>query len=499
MMNNPQHPKQPLVWILSIAIVLSGIVALTDAATPDKEASGQPTVSGPRQVLASLGIDADRFAALADGKPWTPADQEVLLRILYRMPWIPLSDIQRWAKTPDLARLTDDPGAHRGEVYRLQGRTVAVEVLRVSPEMASRLDLPAYFRVELKLPDGRQAIVYARQGPHTWKTHPPSDQLAGALGFFLKLGADANGKSVPIFVAPRIAWYAGTLLGSLGMDQGLLEEVWQEEDAGGPEGPGSAAKIDVGRLRLTSRDRQAFYQMLAAVGRAAPGQLLDDAELSLRKANRTSDSVVPLFNNPKTQLGRLVLLAGTARRIVPIQIDDQDLVAQLGFDHYFELYLFTDDSQENPLVFCVRQLPPGMPTGEGPEFREYARVAGFFFKTWAYRRADSSSPGKMQWQLAPLLIGREPVWLPQTDRTSPHGGLIAGTLLLIFAGFLLMVWLYRRSDRRRGQPAGGSQATWSPPTSDEVPRPQHEPDFNGLAEIDSQQAPEIDDPGGPRP
>jgi hypothetical protein len=160
-----------------------------------------------------------------------------------------------------------------------------------------------------------------------------------------------------------------------------------------------------------------------------------------------------LFNEPKTQLGRLVVLSGTARRVIPIRISDEDLVARLGMDRYYEIYLFTDDSQGNPVVFCVRELPPGMPIGEGPEFGEHLTIAGFFFKTWAYRRADATSPGRTEWQLAPLLIGREPVWSPGPSLHSGagYGVLTVGALLVFLAGLFLLVWHYHRSDRKARQ------------------------------------------------
>ena len=61
--------------------------------------------------------------------------------------------------------------------------------------------------------------------------------------------------------------------------------------------------------------------MLAAVGRAEPGQLLRQAEAELPQVPRRvapdrpgrppGYSVKPLFNEPETQRGRLVELLGT--------------------------------------------------------------------------------------------------------------------------------------------------------------------------------------------
>ncbi|MEI8190144.1 MAG: hypothetical protein WCI75_10560, partial [candidate division NC10 bacterium] len=47
----------------------------------------------------------------------------------------------------------------------------------------------------------------------------------GALGAFLKIGPKTGKQSPLIFVAPRLAWYSDDLLGRLGMDYGLLDDL----------------------------------------------------------------------------------------------------------------------------------------------------------------------------------------------------------------------------------------------------------------------------------
>jgi hypothetical protein len=206
--------------------------------------------------------------------------------------------------------------------------------------------------------------------------------------------------------------------------------------------------------------------MLDAVARAQPGQLLREADEQLKQADvklkRTDEqgsehySVVPLFMEPQGQRGRLVALSGRTRRVVRIGVEDPDIVARFGIDHYYEISLFTDDSQDNPVVFCVRELPHGMPTGDGPEYLEQVRVAGFFFKLWTYHLAPSGevsendrSRGAFR-QPAPLLIGLQPVWYPQQPTPiSPVAGAIAGGLfLLALLGVWLALWRSGRSDKR---------------------------------------------------
>ncbi len=225
---------------------------------------------------------------------------------------------------------------------------------------------------------------------------------------------------------------------------------------------------------LTKKDRAAFYAMLAAAGRAKPGELVRRAEEDLPKvaakrrwtdpAGQVLYSVVPLFNEPKEEEGQLVALRGTARLVEEVHVDEPDIVAQYGIDHYYQLMLFTEDSQGNPLTFCVRELPKGMPFGNVPRYGESVLVAGFFFKTWSYpvRRSPDEviKPGesKTRLQLSPLLIGRSVVWRPPPK---PAGQTRTNVIVgVLFIAGMLVVWLVawrsmRREHRWVDQALGG--------------------------------------------
>ncbi len=461
------------------------VTQATSAPEAQNPASGERS-PGPRELLALYGVDDNQFAILADRQPWQASEDEVLMKIFYRLPNLRLLDLERWSQPLDLEELVEKPAVHRGSVYRLSGLAVSVNELHLAAEMAERLGLNRYYRVEIKLDTGARAVVFARKVPNAWRNSAELPASAAALGFFLKLGEQVQGKPAAIFVAPRIQWYPESLLGRLGMDMGLLDEVMQEEITGGSKG--AASGIDIRKLRLTAKDREAFYQMLAAVGRAEPGQLLREARRQPASSGPDAYSVVPLFNQPQTQVGKLVALSGTAKRIIPIPIDDADIRERLGIERYYEIYLFTDDSQGNPLVFCVRDLPPGMPTGEGSQFGEDMTIAGFFFKTWAYRRGSEESSAGVQWQLAPLLIGRDPLWAPATPaQLDPTTGVIAGgAFVLVMGGLALLVWLWGRSDRkartftieRQLAPQSGIALEQLSLDAD------GKPDFSGLAEMD---------------
>ena len=461
-----------------------------DLSRPSAEAAPKGKVAGPRELLELYGIDASHFARLVDGQPWEAGEDEILMKIFYRLPSLRGIEMQRWAQPLSMAELTGRPDSHRGEVYRLEGRAVSVDTLHPVPEIARRLGLSRYYRVELELSGGHRAAVFAREIPIAWTKDAEWNEPAAALGFFLKIEGQEDA-AVPVFAAHRIAWYPDTLLGKLGMDVGLLDRVWAEEMSGGPSGTGK--DVDIAKLRLSGKDREAFYELLAAAGRAQRGQLIGEARKHLAATGRQSYSVVPLFNQPKTQLGELVVLTGNARRILRIPVDDQEIRSRLAMDHYYEIYLFTDDSQDNPLVFCVREVPAGMPTGEGPQFSEAITVAGFFFKTWAYRRTAQDDPGKVQWQLAPLLIGREALWLPapSSKPDTVYEVVGGGIILLVVAGLALLGWSFSRTTRKSRQyTTGRRHSTDTGPTLAQMDfAGDGKPDFSGLAEGQSNTAP----------
>jgi hypothetical protein len=219
------------------------------------------------------------------------------------------------------------------------------------------------------------------------------------------------------------------------MDVGLLDEVDN-------------------RRPITGRDREAFYQLMAAAARSKPGELLRAADARLQQSGEESYSVYPLFRQDQSQKGRLVALTGMAREVVRIPVDDPDIVARFGIDHYYQIALFTDDSQGNPIYFCVRELPQGMPTGAGPRFGEDVRVAGFFLKTWVYRTvADPAAPYEEKpgrGPVAPRLIGRDLVWYRQPERSSSViAGAIAGGLFVVaLLGVWVAIWRFNRGDRQ---------------------------------------------------
>ena len=423
-----------------------------------------------RELLSLAGWDAKRLSALQLGDALSETNRSELAQLLWRLKRF---DSPRLAVLAHDGRLTDADASSdvAGELVALNGLVTKVVRRELPAELATRLEMPAYYECEMTLAgDAGQAKIIAARVPTAWLDMESLDERATAGGVFIRLLSHDQQSPHGLFVSPEIAWYpvepnapyvslGKSILGQLGVDVGLFDLIRQ-------------------RRPITSAERDSFYQVLGAAGRLGTNQLdrfarqqlpfiaqrwaaeerklaesaADPARLQLARevqarAAKGLYSVAPLFNDAANQVGELVVLEGTVRRVTPIDVDNF---------RYYELDLFTDDSQNNPIVVCVRQLPPGFPIGNN--LHEPVRVAGFFFKSWSFRsrRANLASANgevpaaaDMQ-QFAPLVIGRSPLVLPPADDAGRHffGVVAAGMFVLLLAGIWAVGWWLAREDRR---------------------------------------------------
>ena len=295
--------------------------------------------------------------------------------------------------------------------------------------------------------------VLADHVPKAWPRNARIDEPASVIGLPLSEGPGPAGDGQPataptiLLAAPSVSWFPPTTLGALGMDYGLFDSV----------GDGQ---------KLVAGDTEAFYAVLAAMGRATTA--------GIASAAGPSGDIIPLINPASgwfaQHRGDPVTFAGVARRATRIEIDDPLRRRQLGTDHYWELFVFVPTplikvhgklQEDYPVVCCVRTLPEGMPTGQ--QIGERVQVSGFAFKRYGYPLPDlriSTSQGsedqKGQRQETALLIGREATWLPApspTREVNTLGWVFLSIASVIGIALALAAWSFARDSRRRDRQA----------------------------------------------
>ena len=257
------------------------------------------------------------------------------------------------------------------------------------------------------------------------------------------------------------------------------------------------------------------------------------ASAVLQRASQNGYSIAPLFLEPQAQVGCLTMVEGVARRAVKIVIGaengsptasqaakrqaakassssaDKANVAQPAAQRadqqwpdlvnanplqndsparpghfppapacYYELEVFTADSQNLPVVCCISRLPEHFPCGDS--IREPVRVAGVFFKSWLYRTRqtkDHNRTGHRSRLSVPIVIGAAAERQPASSAQAGWWPLAAGIgfLTLMAALWATMIWHARR-DRRtrqqlriRGLPATGLTPQWLDTHEDRSP------------------------------
>jgi len=418
-----------------------GISALgQDASRPTgSQAASEPAaeeveegIESPQAMFALLGIGPEIWERLRAGPGQT--EETDPWQVLYSLRRFRAGDLSRWTIVDwESQEELNNLEKTQGDLLRVEGTLEEIAAIELPAGLAARFEMPRVYRCRIaREGNGERVTLLVREVPRAWKMGDLSEQVS-AVGVLLGPSGeggpdDAGGV---LLAASRLAWHPDTPLGRLGMDVGLLDEVAQ-------------------RVPMKERERDAFYQMLDAVGS------FEEPEQA-----RAPDSVVPLFNDPGGQVGRLVELVGIARRAIRVPVPDEEVRQRLGIDYYFEVELFTPDSQGNPLVCCLRELPEGMP--EGDRIAENVWLWAFFLKVWSFEtrgevmKDERAAPR----QLAPLLVGRTLHWRrdPLANPSSLTGWIGMAALVGVLAAVGLASWRLTRSDRRERAKIAQIEAT----------------------------------------
>lgn len=387
-----------------------------------------------------------------DGVAWQP--EENLLLFQFRIKEMPLTLLEKWSQPLEaLSSWEDYPSeecdAHRFEAFRIDGNLKDVQKFSYSLEETQRYRVAEYYLCRVQLADGREIQLFCNQIPESLlhEKLPESSVRVGAHAIFLKKGEMVEGKPLFYLLTHRLSWYPNTPLGKLGMDYGLFDDLDSQEL------PANATRSRSRDLRLSLRNRECFYQMLYTVGRIPPDEwkaILHESHATTppqrREKNSSYHSVVPLFVKPIQERGNFFWIRGTARQIVPVQVEDEDIIQRLGITRYYEIFLYPQDSQDNPVTVLVRRLPKNIVPGDSPGYRVELAVPAFFFNTWGYRSMDAE--GKPLVRLSPLLMGGPPKLVsPPKSNTMLWFQILAGSvfaILMILATF--SYFLFARND-----------------------------------------------------
>lgn len=429
-----------------------------------------------------LNIDEPRWNEIDDGENLSGLKREMLLFLFERMETrLPRSFLLEAAKTLEeanlsLEQLLSEPQKYRGEVFTLRGDAVFAEEYPAIPVEQSRYNVQKFYRVKVRLFPGVEVFVYARAIPEKWRLSEPIYEPVKATGVYLfrdPIATENEEKSafLPAFVSPRVEWYpSDSLLGNIGFDLGLFDKV-PTQPVGllkvSKDVPFLRSRIDFQMLRWTDRDIEPFYSLLSATAKTKKGELDQIALDELKPEKRERSSVIEIFNHPEENQGELLIISGIAKRISPVMIESEEIQKRFGLLRYYEVYLYTPESGENPVIVCVTHLPEGMPIGSDDTFAEEVTVTGFFYKTWAYK-IDATKTRRYlveeleqsvkdrsisSWQFAPVLVGRGVIWHPDTTRNNtPPGGSQAMYAMLVLLILLLGIWFMYRFRRAPEKP-----------------------------------------------
>ncbi len=449
-----------------------------------------------REILELAGVDPEKLSQFGQDANFKNDDWPIITQILYRLRQFPDKQLELWSKKADLGRWLEEADVPIGELHEISGHVESCEVLSPPQQLAESNSLPVLYRCQFKSNSpGLSGTLFTRQIPQRWK---PGQSMADPVLFYgVLLQHSISEKQCHVFMlADRVAWYpqqgvptGQLLLARNGMDVALLDEIIQRQPF---------------VLPTISRESEAFYSCLAALGRTNQEELISrcqeniiavaekwrhafddlqgqhqEAKKQLALASTPEDqqkwkkketllrerrsvaaaiikqsklglsSLGPFFLNPEQEVGELVQLEGVARRAIRIVVPERPEIGA-----YYELEIFTSEAkylENRPVVCCVNRLPEGFPQGD--LIREPVRIYGMFFKSWLYRTRNIQEErgGETEGQLrlyTPLVLADSPVWIRSAAVHQRPWDLWAGIAFLVM---LAAFWLnfVRVSHRKR--------------------------------------------------
>ncbi len=215
---------------------------------------------------------------------------------------------------------------------------------------------------------------------------------------------------------------------------------------------------------VRAEERDVFYYVLAKVQQVDQQKLKEAARQFLAKRRqlfpdeqvRNGRRPFPVFvdmyrcsDKPKVYLGQPVTVFGHIRLLRGYKASSNPY----GIKWQYEAWLYTPDSQSNPVCIVCTKLPPGMLEAFQRSPRhllEGVQATGYFFKYMVYRAQDA-------FRFAPLILAATLQWKGSGNKkafeqTASRGmWLVAGlmSVILVLVGFVASAEYQRKLRTRK--------------------------------------------------
>ena len=323
-----------------------------------------------RDFLDLIGIGPKQLEQFGQNDRISETTPE-LLTLLMRAPAFPVAKLHQWQRRgTDWGEVVTSPQGAIGQFYLTKGRAQQVTRIELADNLRKQYQFDHFYRVDCELAGERTtaAVLYCRKLPRAWQNEQATTRLNevfSATALLLRVSNEQARPPALWMVAHRIGWYPDhqqlsplsddlLQLAKCGVDISQFDDIRDE-------------------TRIGKQDREAFYQLLAAVP-----QFDKSATTASGQSDRKLES---LMIDPASQRGLLYSFVGSARRAIKVVVDDDDIRSRYGVDHYYEVTMLVDPGQRirvvqsdddgagtvfnnYPITFCVRELPAEMPTGD---------------------------------------------------------------------------------------------------------------------------------------
>lgn len=416
------HWKQIVGLVLTVAFFSLSFISVVSAATLDATFF---------QLLA--GINTEQWNALQDNQEPDPEQLLLFQRLIDRM-----NERVSNAVLDENARQNQEINTPEpGMILKFRGTFQNLTPLE-----------SGLYRIEFFAENNQNPmIVFTDKIPEHWKSRNIEREPSGFVGLLVKT---IDGKNC--FLAKRMEWYpVGNFLAEKGFDIALFDDIRQL--------PAKEFPDHKERFAFGEQDREPFFSLMHTLRENSGKDELQQQAMTFLNASNLSVAHLTalLFNNPERFQGECVTLTGRIKRIERMEVESPEDRKRFGLDHYYLLFLFNDDTQQNPVVFCMSDIPEKMPINDDLHYNELVNASGVFYKSWAYPiRISLEQPDgpvtKPGTQLAPMVVGVGITWYPDDfskSSTRENNTPLTGGLM-IFACFAIL-WLFLLRRKKRNQ------------------------------------------------